>query len=243
MPTTRLFCVLLFFSVPLFLVGACLPSVPPTQTGLFCASNTDCPSDTRCIRSVCQPDSAYKPYCSDDIDEGIPCIPAPEDPIQLTDGPRRMGEDDDLDASPSAEPPPEVESADSYSLGREQGAEPNFDVAPREPAVVSQMDERRHVERLVEPSSEPVVLPDSSKDPNEVCSNGATQPCYPPRVAGCTLHSGRCFGRCKLGKQTCKQGQWSTCEGAITPEKEKCDEFDWDCDGSVGTDGRFCNTP
>lgn len=41
------------------------------------------------------------------------------------------------------------------------------------------------------------------------------------------------IGQCKLGTETCTNGQWSECEGAVFPEEERCDEIDNDCNGEV----------
>jgi hypothetical protein len=50
------------------------------------------------------------------------------------------------------------------------------------------------------------------------------------------------LGRCKLGQQTCEKGTWGACTGAITPQTERCDDQDWDCDGFAGNNGgRVCN--
>ncbi|MBK8257206.1 MAG: putative metal-binding motif-containing protein [Polyangiaceae bacterium] len=64
------------------------------------------------------------------------------------------------------------------------------------------------------------------------CTNGDTADCYtgPAGTPG--------MGLCKLGKKTCVSGQWSTCEGEITPATEVCEPgpngaVDEDCDGAV----------
>ncbi|MBU51217.1 MAG: hypothetical protein CL920_21220 [Deltaproteobacteria bacterium] len=40
-------------------------------------------------------------------------------------------------------------------------------------------------------------------------------------------------GLCKEGTQTCIQGKWSKCVGAVTPQTEECNKKDDNCDGSV----------
>lgn len=50
---------------------------------------------------------------------------------------------------------------------------------------------------------------------------------------------------CKLGKQTCKNGVWSDCEGEVLPQKETCNNEDDDCDGVIDEDtgGTVCAVP
>jgi hypothetical protein len=40
-------------------------------------------------------------------------------------------------------------------------------------------------------------------------------------------------GQCKMGAQTCQNGNWSACVGAVYPTPEVCDGLDNDCDGQV----------
>ena len=40
-------------------------------------------------------------------------------------------------------------------------------------------------------------------------------------------------GACSYGTQTCSSGSWSTCQNAVSPTDETCDDVDNDCDGSV----------
>ena len=60
-----------------------------------------------------------------------------------------------------------------------------------------------------------------------VCTPGETNVCNP---AGTTV------GECKAGVQTCVDGFWSSCEGAVMPQNETCDGKDNDCDGSIDED-------
>lgn len=43
------------------------------------------------------------------------------------------------------------------------------------------------------------------------------------------------LGVCKLGLQACEGGTWGSCEGAVNPTSEKCDQkgIDEDCDGDI----------
>lgn len=72
------------------------------------------------------------------------------------------------------------------------------------------------------------------------CDPGATQRCYPgdPAAAG--------VGPCVWGSQRCEGDvefpSWSTCEGAVGPVPETCNDVDDDCDGAVD-DGLDCRPP
>src|SRR3989344_2473143 len=56
-----------------------------------------------------------------------------------------------------------------------------------------------------------------------VCSDGQTQSCGTSSL-----------GACRLGSQSCVNGAWSFCQGAMYPSAEVCfDEVDNDCDGVV----------
>jgi hypothetical protein len=59
------------------------------------------------------------------------------------------------------------------------------------------------------------------------CVNGQTQPCYggPAGTSG--------VGVCKGGTQTCVNGNWAACAGAVLPSAETCDGLDNDCNGQV----------
>jgi Putative metal-binding motif len=72
-----------------------------------------------------------------------------------------------------------------------------------------------------------------------LCPLGATRSCYggPPATAG--------IGTCRDGTQTCFAGvggvgsYWGPCEGEIPPDRDVCDGFDNDCNGTVD-DGCAC---
>jgi hypothetical protein len=57
------------------------------------------------------------------------------------------------------------------------------------------------------------------------CTNGVNQSCG---VSG--------IGECKLGIQTCSNGNWNSCSGSVLPTNEKCDKKDNNCDGEVDED-------
>lgn len=55
------------------------------------------------------------------------------------------------------------------------------------------------------------------------CTTGSTPPCGPAAETGV----------CRFGTQTCVDGVWDTCAGAIMPSAESCNGADDDCDASV----------
>lgn len=65
------------------------------------------------------------------------------------------------------------------------------------------------------------------------CVNGESRPCGESDK-----------GQCKMGTQTCKEGKWpEECDGAVYPDKEKCDGkgVDEDCDGTADLEDGDCN--
>ena len=66
--------------------------------------------------------------------------------------------------------------------------------------------------------------------PTGKCAQGKSRPCY-PNPDKC--NSKKCLGVCKPGTQTCQNGRWSSCQGGVLPQKERCNALDDDCDGKV----------
>lgn len=73
---------------------------------------------------------------------------------------------------------------------------------------------------------------DCDGDINEgcACTDGQTRPC------------GSDEGECQVGTQTCENGQWEECTGALGPSTEVCDNLDNDCDGTADSFERECST-
>ncbi|MBI2045310.1 hypothetical protein HYT23_04600, partial [Candidatus Pacearchaeota archaeon] len=58
---------------------------------------------------------------------------------------------------------------------------------------------------------------------------------------GKTIGCGSDVGECRKGTQTCTNGVWRSCIGAVNPVTEICDQKDNDCDGVA--DRKLCNSP
>lgn len=60
------------------------------------------------------------------------------------------------------------------------------------------------------------------------------RPCYPSQTVGCKEDGKDCVGACRFGLETCQDGLWSRCQGAVLPwDKEDCNNKDDDCNGFV----------
>jgi hypothetical protein len=76
---------------------------------------------------------------------------------------------------------------------------------------------------------------DGQVDEGCVCTDPETRDCWsgPPGSDG--------VGVCARGQQSCADGSWGACEGAVLPGDEVCDnDLDDDCDGEVDED---CEAP
>lgn len=71
-----------------------------------------------------------------------------------------------------------------------------------------------------------------SDEENCECINGNQRPCGDTDV-----------GACKFGVQTCSDGKWGRCVGAVGPKPERCDGkgIDEDCDGAADVADTQCD--
>ncbi len=68
---------------------------------------------------------------------------------------------------------------------------------------------------------------DGETDEGCTCQDGTTEDCY----TGPSGTAGR--GECERGERTCNGGDFGSCMNEVTPEPEKCNGLDDDCDGTV----------
>ncbi|MEO1272000.1 MAG: Ig domain-containing protein, partial [Myxococcota bacterium] len=76
--------------------------------------------------------------------------------------------------------------------------------------------------------------------PEEVCDDGEDNNCDGVVDEGCggcedgeARPCGTSEGACSPGTQTCTDGVWGMCDGAVLPEPEACDGVDNNCDGET----------
>ena len=67
---------------------------------------------------------------------------------------------------------------------------------------------------------------------SESC-NGVDDDCDGSVDDGLRRGCGTDVGECVAGTQSCNDGDWGSCEGAVDPIRERCDELDNDCDGET----------
>ncbi len=67
---------------------------------------------------------------------------------------------------------------------------------------------------------------------DETC-NGGDDDCDGTVDEALTRACGREVGACRAGVETCVDGDWGECAGAVTATDEVCDAVDQDCDGAV----------
>jgi hypothetical protein len=66
----------------------------------------------------------------------------------------------------------------------------------------------------------------------EVC-NGLDDDCDGQTDEEITRECGTGIGRCSVGTETCVNGMFAPCAGAVNPRDEECDDQDNDCDGTI----------
>ncbi len=93
-----------------------------------------------------------------------------------------------------------------------------------------------------------VPSPNNYTPTDEVCEGQLDEDCDGTVDEGCSCTNGetrQCgqtdVGECSYGTQTCENGQWGECVGAVYPSEEICDGLDNDCDGTIDNDN-VCST-
>ena len=164
--------------------------------------------------------------CDGQIDEGLSCpTPGPE---------MCNGVDDDLDFDP------DDDGADDPAVGITCGSS----IAPCQVGVTKCIGGSV---QCCENAGGPGVCGFVQGPVAETCNNtdddcdgttdeGLAKACYPTLTSGCTETTPgnfSCIGLCRTGIHTCAAGAWGTCQGAITPQDETCDDQDNNCESHI----------
>ncbi|MBN1772132.1 MAG: CAP domain-containing protein [Deltaproteobacteria bacterium] len=92
--------------------------------------------------------------------------------------------------------------------------------------------------RVCGPECEPVSDVEACNGNDDDCDGVVDDGCPCP-VGTPDRQCGVSAGRCTLGTQSCIDGTWGPCVGAVLPQRDLCDGHDNDCDGQ--TDEGACN--
>jgi hypothetical protein len=92
--------------------------------------------------------------------------------------------------------------------------------------------------RACGPECEPILDAEECNGNDDDCDGIIDDGCPCPDGTP-ARQCGVAAGRCTLGEQSCVDGTWGTCTGAVLPRRDLCDGEDNDCDGS--TDENACN--
>jgi len=90
----------------------------------------------------------------------------------------------------------------------------------------------------VHPTDLPIDIPTPNLDVAGTCVGVNPRPCAQTRTGMEITYprldaTGNPLGNCRLGTQTCTDGVWGECVGAVGPSSEVCDRVDNDCNGVV----------